>query len=80
MRLYLVQHGEAVPEDADPSRPLSETGNRDVARVAAFLATADIRVSRVLHSGKLRAGQTAELCAAKLAPGAAGRPIRARFR
>lgn len=71
MRLYLVQHGEAVPEAADPSRPLSEAGQREVARVAAFLAAAGIRVSTVRHSGKLRAAQTAALCAAKLAPGAA---------
>ncbi len=68
MRLYLVQHGEAVLGETDPSRPLSETGKCDVRRVADFLAAAGVRVSTVLHSGKLRAEQTAELCAAKLAP------------
>ena len=26
MRIYLTQHGEAVPKDVDPDRPLSEQG------------------------------------------------------
>jgi phosphohistidine phosphatase len=69
MRLYLVQHGEAVPEDVDPARPLSETGRADVAKVARFLAAGGLRVDQVLHSGKLRAEQTAALLAAALAPG-----------
>jgi len=69
MRLYLVQHGEAVPEEVDPARPLSETGRSDVAKMARFLAAGGLRVSQVLHSGKLRAEQTAALLAAALAPG-----------
>ena len=69
MRLYLVQHGEAVPEEVDPARPLSETGRSDVAKAARFLAGGGVRVSQVLHSGKLRAEQTAALLAAALAPG-----------
>jgi phosphohistidine phosphatase len=68
MRLYLVQHGEAVAEGVDPARPLSETGRSDVAKMARFLADG-VRVSQVLHSGKLRAEQTAALLAAALAPG-----------
>ena len=38
MRLFLVQHGNALPEDVDPERGLSERGKQDVANVAAFLA------------------------------------------
>src|SRR5688572_29245639 len=37
MRLYLVQHGEAVPEQVDPQRPLSEAGRRDVQAMARLL-------------------------------------------
>jgi len=70
MRLYLVQHGEAVSEDVDPDRPLSDRGRADVARVAGFLAEAGVSVDRVLHSGKTRARQTADAFAAALAPGA----------
>jgi len=70
MRLYLVQHGEAVPEDVDPDRPLSDIGRADVSRVAGFLAEAGVPVDRILHSGKTRARQTADAFAAALAPGA----------
>jgi phosphohistidine phosphatase len=69
MRLYLVQHGQAVAEEVDPARPLSETGRSDVAKVARFLAAGGLRVTQVLHSGKLRAEQTAAVLAAALAPG-----------
>jgi phosphohistidine phosphatase len=63
MRLYLVQHGHALSREVDPERPLSEQGRADVGRVAAFLAGAGIHVSAVLHSGKRRAEQTADLLA-----------------
>jgi phosphohistidine phosphatase len=69
MRLYLVQHGDAVPEQVDPERPLSATGRRDVGAVARVLASARKRPERIAHSGRLRAQQTAELFAAALAPG-----------
>jgi phosphohistidine phosphatase len=69
MRLYLVQHGDAVPEQLHPERPLSAAGRRDVEAVARLLASNGIRAQRVAHSGKLRAQQTAELLAAALAPG-----------
>ena len=60
MKLYLVQHGEACAEDVDPERPLTAQGRADVERLAAFLQQAGIQVGRVIHSGKLRAEQTAE--------------------
>jgi hypothetical protein len=34
MRLYLVQHGDAVPERLDPERPLSAAGRQEVEAVA----------------------------------------------
>lgn len=68
MRLYLVQHGDAVPGTADPARPLSATGQRDVQRLAEFFTRQDIEISRIFHSGKLRAQQTAEIIASHLSP------------
>jgi len=68
MKLYLVQHGEAAAKDIDPERPLTEQGKADVANVAAFLKQSGIQVDRVIHSGKLRARQTAELLASAIAP------------
>ena len=71
MRLYLVQHGEAVAEEVDPARPLSTRGRTDVARIADFLAAGGVRVGRIMHSGKLRAEETAAILAAAVAPGSA---------
>ncbi len=68
MQLLLVQHGEACAKDVDPDRPLTDRGAADVDRLAAFLGDAGVRVGRVIHSGKLRARQTAERLAAVLAP------------
>jgi len=68
MKLYLVQHGEAVPKAEDPERPLTGQGRRDVRAVATLLQSAGVRVERVWHSGKTRAGQTAKLLAAAVLP------------
>ena len=69
MKLYLVQHAEACTKDVDPQRPLTEQGVQDMARLAAKLKHAGIEVGRIIHSGKLRAKQTAESLAQALAPG-----------
>src|SRR5215510_9534699 len=69
MRVYLVQHGEAHPEEVSPERELTARGRSDVERVAALLANGGVRVAKVYHSGKTRTRQTAELFAARLAPG-----------
>jgi len=66
MLLYLVQHGDAKREEEDPSRPLSEKGIRDVKGVASHISRLNIGVEEILHSGKLRAKQTAEIMAEKL--------------
>ena len=63
MRLYLVQHGEAMEVAADPDRPLTERGTAGVTRTARFLAGCGLGVDEVWHSGKTRARQTAELLA-----------------
>ena len=68
MKLYLVQHGEACAKEVDPERPLTEQGQADVERVAAFLKQANVNVERVLHSGKRRAQQTAECLAKVIVP------------
>jgi phosphohistidine phosphatase len=64
--LYLVQHGEAKREEEDPSRGLTEKGSADVAQVAAYLQKMNINVSRILHSGKTRAMQTAQIIASSI--------------
>ena len=68
MKIYLVQHGEAVSKAQDPERPLSERGGDDVARTAAFGRRAGVEVYQVWHSGKRRAEETAVILAQQLAP------------
>lgn len=65
--LYLCQHGEALAKDVDPDRPLSEQGTTDVCNIANALG-GRIEAGAVLHSGKTRARQTAELLHERLAP------------
>jgi len=69
MKLYLVQHGEACSKEENPDRPLTQQGKTDIQRLAKFLNQAGIRVDRVIHSGKLRAAETAELLSIAVAPG-----------
>lgn len=61
----LVRHGRyhtyAV---TDETRELTETGREEIRRMADHLAGREIGVRRILHSGKMRARQTAEIFAA----------------
>jgi phosphohistidine phosphatase len=68
MKLYLMQHGEARPEQEDPARPLTDRGRTEVERVARAAARLELGITQVVHSGKLRARQTAEIVAACLEP------------
>ncbi len=71
MKLYLVQHGEACAKDVDPDRPLTDQGKTDVNRLAVFLRKSGVNVGRIVHSGKLRAQQTAERLVNAIAAGTA---------
>jgi phosphohistidine phosphatase len=71
--LYLVQHGEALSEQEDPRRPLSDAGRDAARKVAEHLAARrpaliETPITAVRHSGKLRAQQTAEILAGVLSP------------
>ncbi len=68
MNLYILQHGDAVPKDVDPERPLSEQGVRDIRILAMHMKNLDIRLGKFFHSGKLRAEQSAGLIAEALSP------------
>ncbi len=68
MKLYVVQHGEAVEKEVNPDRPLSPKGRKDVEAIAKFLGNAGVQAEKVWHSGKPRAQETAEILAAQIAP------------
>ena len=75
MKLYLVRHGDALPKEVDREQPLSDHGRAEVERVASFLGPAGVRIARIVHNGKLRAQQTAELLAVPVGTGQAVEPI-----
>jgi len=69
LNLYILQHGDAEPEEIDPARPLSEQGRRDIRLLAMHMHNVDLQLGRILHSGKLRAEQSALLIAESIPPG-----------
>ena len=66
MKLYLMQHGEAKSKQEDPERALSEQGRKDVHKMADLISQKGMSVNRIIHSGKLRAQQTAEIISGKI--------------
>ena len=74
MRCYLVRHGEALSGFADPARPLSTPGRAEVAELARLALSRNVQVAELLHSGILRAQETAEILAHYLAPPCGVRP------
>ena len=61
MALFLVQHGKSLPKEKDPDRGLSGQGIEETQIVAEMAAEKNVQVSRIIHSGKKRALQTAEI-------------------
>jgi len=61
MRLYIVQHGDSVAKEIDPNRPLSDRGQADIQRLAEWLLSHNVKIAQILHSGKTRAKETAEI-------------------
>lgn len=68
MTLFLVQHGEAKPENEDPQRSLTNRGTETVEQMADWAARIGIKVDEIRHSGKRRAEQTATIFAQRLNP------------
>ncbi len=68
MAIYLVQHGKNLSKEQDSQKGLSAQGIADVERIAQVAANYSVRPVRIIHSGKQRALQTAEIMAAALRP------------
>lgn len=68
MALYIVQHGLSLPPEIDPERGLSDQGRREVARIADVAKDYGVKTTAIIHSGKKRARETAEILAAALEP------------
>jgi phosphohistidine phosphatase len=63
MALFLVQHGKSLPKEVDPQQGISEEGKSEALRIASVAKGYGVTVARILHSGKKRARQTADIFA-----------------
>ena len=68
MRVYLVQHAEAMSEEQDPERPLTDLGRQQAKATATVAARMNVEVEQIRHSGKTRAMETAEIMGEALEP------------
>lgn len=68
MALFLVQHGKSLPKDKDPQKGLSQEGIGETERIAQVAKGYAVPVSKIIHSGKTRARQTAEIFETALKP------------
>lgn len=59
--IYLVRHADAVSDEEDPDRPLSEKGHAQMARVCNILRTIPrFHPDEIWHSPLVRSRETAE--------------------
>ncbi len=68
MALFLVQHGKSLPKEKDPDQSLSQEGLTETRAMATMAAENNVQVMRIIHSGKKRALQTAEIFVKALEP------------
>lgn len=67
MKLYLIQHGLAKSKEEDPERSLNDRGWAETKKIATLIATTNnVKPEKIIHSGKTRAKQTAEMIAKHL--------------
>jgi len=63
MEIYLMQHGQAVPEAENPEQPLSREGVEQIRTAAAAMKRLGIAFDLIACSPKRRAHQSAALVA-----------------
>ena len=68
MALFLVQHGKSLPKEEDPDQSLSRQGIEETRAIAEIAAEQNVQITRIIHSGKKRALQTAEIFMKVLEP------------
>ena len=69
MTMYFVQHGVALTKEVDQDRPLSAEGRREVECISAYLQKIGVTASRICHSGKTRAKETAQIFSDQIGDG-----------
>jgi phosphohistidine phosphatase len=71
MSVFLVQHGLSLPKTEDPEKGLSEKGREETLKIAEVAGGYSVNISKIFHSGKKRAEQTALIMAEHLCHGPA---------
>ena len=61
MKVFLLQHGDALPAEEDSERPLSERGVAQAKRAAEFLKKMPFYPDVIFHSDRKRSSETAEI-------------------
>jgi phosphohistidine phosphatase len=62
--IFLMRHADAVSDEVNPARPLSQRGREQVARVCAALSgNPGFNPAEIMHSSLVRSRETAELLA-----------------
>ena len=75
MAIYIVQHGKSLSKEQDPEKGLAPEGRQETQRIAEVAGGYAVNVAAIVHSGKKRARETADIFAARLSP-AAGVTVR----
>jgi phosphohistidine phosphatase len=68
VKVYLVQHGEAMSEEQDAERPLTDLGRQHAEWTGDLASKLGVQVYQIRHSGKTRARETAEIVSEALSP------------
>jgi phosphohistidine phosphatase len=69
VKLYLVRHARPVDVTEDPTKPLSSRGRNEAEEMAGLLAErGSVAPGLIIHSGKKRTLETAEILASRLIP------------
>jgi len=61
MALFLVQHGISASKDIDLEKGLSDFGREETNRIAQVAKGYKTPIQKIVHSGKKRAEQTADI-------------------
>ena len=69
MKLILVCHGENVPEEVNPEKPLSEKGISDIEKIGELLKKENNFADEIYYSGKKRAEETSQILAKHILKG-----------
>ncbi|MCF6248069.1 MAG: phosphohistidine phosphatase SixA [Desulfobacula sp.] len=66
MAIFLAQHGLSLSRDKDPEKGLSQKGKEETQKIADVAKFYKIPVTKIVHSAKKRADQTARIFKATL--------------